>query len=104
MHSSGQDHLPWRKVQGRPSRRGLLDEELFASWQPASCGGEPQVLTVVSEHEGAPGTEEPHRAVCDGLEHRLYVRLRDCAQDIGGGCLTLERLAEVLVARLQLRE
>ena len=59
---------------------------------------------IVPPHPCSPRAEEPQGAVRDRLEHRLRVRLRlaDGAQDVRGGRLPLQRLAEVLVAPLQL--
>ena len=91
---------------GTRRRPPPLQHRLAASRQAAPRRGEPDELAVVPQHHHAPRAEQPHRAVRDRLEHRLHVglRLADDAQDVGGGRLPLQRLAEVVVARLQLLE
>src|SRR5580765_1634665 len=63
-------------------------------------------LPVIAIHAAIDGAAKAYGVAHDRFEDGLNVRLRtaDDAQDIRGGRLTLERLAEVSVAGLQLPE
>ncbi len=67
-----------------------------APGQPAARRHHPEEAVFVAEDRDRPGAEQPHRAVRDALEDRLDVggRARDHGQDLGGGGLALQRLAQ----------
>ncbi len=91
----------WWVGQAEPLSGGV-----GASRRPAPRRHQADQRAVVPEHGGGPRPEEPHGAVHDCLEDRLRVRLRlaDGPEDLGGRRLSVQRLREVAVARLQFPE
>ena len=64
---------------------------------------EPEVLTLADQQEGEGRLAEPGRAREDGFEHGPVVgrRAADGAQDVAGGGLAFQRLAELVGAGLE---
>src|SRR5215470_17865493 len=84
---------------GRPGHRPgrLRSQVLLRPGHAPTCRNEVEELTVEPEDPRRPRPEEAHGVVHDGVEHRLHLglRLADHPQDIRGGGLALERLANL---------
>ena len=105
------DHLPVQ-IAAQAAPGAVTGARTFGATARAAPACNPRAgdrvyeLAVESIHAYVPRAESRTALSRDRLEDRLHVRLRlaDGAQDVGGGRLAIERLREVPVARLQLRE
>src|SRR5260370_432478 len=66
------------------------------------AAGEVEEISVEPQDEGELAVAKPHRALGNGVKHRLHVsrRPRDDAQDIAGRSLVFERLGQLARALL----